>query len=452
MTTLSGLDFVLIFLYFAILLAVGYATSRKQNNEDYLIAQRKLGSLSTMATVNASKTGSILMLFVAMVYMLGFSAIWYFVGMTLGILLFLPFSMRLKESSQGRFYTLADYFKYNYGKYAAMAASLMTIFLMFGLAVLNLIAATKIFVFFSQWPFWICALLIMIVILIYLLLGGFKAVVKTDIIQYIAIIFILGILAFIVFNNSSISPSEWNLFQADTASIVGFFILGILFPFSMPELWQRVYSAENKKALKNGLLSSAAIYFVFALFLAIVAVGIKTQFPDIDPDLALIHGFKELLPSGILGLSVVMLFSAIMSSIDTYIFTGASAAVQDFSTSNKEKIVKFIKIGITIFAIAGTVLSILIQSLMIGGYIFISFAIILSVISFATWIKKNIRESSLLYGFGFGTIGVVIFLVISLMNGEVNPAIIMVGLFASILGLIVGGSVSKLKGIISSGT
>ena len=101
-----------------------------------------------MATINASKTGPILMIFVALVYLWGFSALWYFIGMVLGILLFIPFSLKLKENSKQRFYTLADYFKYNYGKKSAIFASLLSIFLMLGFLVINLMAGTKIFVFF----------------------------------------------------------------------------------------------------------------------------------------------------------------------------------------------------------------------------------------------------------------------------------------------------------------
>lgn len=151
--TLSTIDFILIFAYFAVLLLIGYFTSRRQREEDYLIAERKLGTWSTMATMNASKSGSILMTFVALTYLWGFAAIWYFIGVVAGVFLFIPFALRLKEHSKHKYYTLADYFKYNYGKIVALFASLISIFLMFGLAILNLIAGTKIFVFFTGWSF-----------------------------------------------------------------------------------------------------------------------------------------------------------------------------------------------------------------------------------------------------------------------------------------------------------
>src|SRR3990167_3675991 len=108
---LSSLDLFLIFVYFFILLVIGWKYSKRQSQEDFLIAERKLGAFSSMMTINASKTGSILMIFVALVYLCCFSAMWYFVGVVIGALLFIPFALRLRERSE-RYYTLADYFRH----------------------------------------------------------------------------------------------------------------------------------------------------------------------------------------------------------------------------------------------------------------------------------------------------------------------------------------------------
>lgn len=446
MASLSNLDFVLIFLYFIILLLVGYFTSRKQKDEDYLIAGRKLGPWSTMATLNASKTGSIVMTFVALVYLWGIAALWYFIGAVIGILVFLLFALKLKENSKHRFYTLADYFRYNYGKTPAICASLITVLLMFGFMVINLIAGTKIFMFFTDWPFWLCAIIMVLVVLIYLLMGGFKAVVRTDIIQYIAIVFILIVLALILFKGSLIPASEWNFFKADIITITGFFIGGILMPFAMPDVWRRVYAAKNKKILKKGMLISAPIYAFVGFLLGLVALTVKANFPEIDPDLALIHGFGHLLPQGLVGLSVVFLFAAIMSSIDTYFFTGSSAIVQDFFKLNKKKTVKNIKRTIFVLAILGTLISILIQSLIIGSYIFIAFILVLATVVVATWIKKRIRSLSLTIGFLAGSISIIFLLVYYMIFvGEIALEIVIIGILLTIVGLIIGGIASHFK-------
>ncbi len=444
MGSLSALDFAIIATYFLILLAIGYFCSKKQKSDDYLIAQRKLGTWQTMATMNASKSGSIFMSFVAMTYLWGFSAVWYFIGAVFGIILFIPFGLKLKEYSKKKFYTLADYFRFRYGKYPAFFASILSIFLMFGLAVLNVIAGAKIFVFFTGWPFWICASIMTLVILIYLLLGGFKAVAKTDILQYAAMITILLLLAIIMFKGSFIPVSDWNFFQADITIVIGFFVVGILFPFASPDLWQRVYSSRGKSQLKNGMLLSVGFYGLMAFLLALLALTVKSQFPGVDPDFALITGFGTLLPSGLVGLATVLLFAAIMSNLDTYIFTGSSAIVQDFSKLKKEKIVRNIKKTIVVFSIAITLVALLVQSLIIGSYMFAAFYSVLAIPVLATWIKKSVKKGTVALSFLLGIAATVIYLAVLLSKGEITASLLFVSVGASFLGLIIGGIASLI--------
>lgn len=436
--TLSSIDLLLIFGYFALLLAIGFFASRKQKHEDYLIADRKLGAWSSMATINASKTGSVLMLFVAFVYIWGIGAVWYFIGQVFGILIFLPFALRLKEQSQ-RYYTLSHYFRYNYGKNAAALASLLTIIIMFGFLIINLIAGTKIFVFFTGWDFWICALIVMFVVLAYLLMAGFKAVVKTDVLQYFAMVFIVGLLTYISFNSAIIPASEWNLFNVDIGTMIGFFLIGGMFPFAMPDLWQRVYSARDKLALKKGILLSALVYAIFGALLALIAVTIKVKFPGADPDLALIYGFRGLLPTGMLGLSVVLLFAAIMSTIDTNIFTTASCIIQDFTNWSKKETIKQIRRVTILLAIIGTLLAIMLQDLVISTYVFAGFILVLATVVISTWIRKKIKRLTIISGFLVGIIGVVSLLIYYLgFAGGVKPVLVVIGILLTLGGLILG--------------
>ncbi len=445
-TSLSVLDFILIIIYFIILLAIGYFSSRKESKEDFLIAKRNLNSWQTMATINASKTGSVLMIFIALTYLWGIAAIWYFIGMVLGILIFLPFGLKLKEKSKGKYYTFADYFKYNYGKNIAYLVSLLTIFLMFGFAVINLIAGTKIFLFFTTWPFWLCAIIMVSIVITYLLLGGFRAVVKTDIIQYIAMVIILAMLAFTLFNGSLIPASEWNLFKADIGTMIGFFLLGTIFPFAMPDMWQRVYSAKNKKSLRNGILLSAIIYFIFALLLSLISLTVKAKFPSIDPDLALIYGFNNLLPVGLIGLSVVLIFSAIMSSLDTYIFTASSSIIQDFYKRSKEKTIKDMRTVMVILALLAIVLAITLKGLIISSYLFLPFILLLGVCVLATWINRKIKPLTLMIGFLIGVLATITLLLYDLfILGEIKPELAIAAILSTIIGLLIGGLISYIK-------
>ena len=440
MNILSNIDYFLIFFYFVVLVATGYFLSRRQKEEDYLIANRSLGSFLTMMTINASKTGSILMIFTGMVYMWGISAVWYFGGLLVGILFFIPFSQKLKDISFGKYYTLADYFKHNFGAKSALVASLLTIFLMFGQLVTNLIGGAKLFSFFSGWPFWICVIIMSSIVLSYILMSGFKAVVGTDVIQYFALFSLIIFLSYFLFDSSLIPKSDLNFFQADFVSVLGFFVVGALFPFGAPDLWQRVYSAGSKRKLKNGLILGTIAYGIVGICLTLTALTVKAHFPEIDPEQAVLFGFSRLLPIGFLGLSVVLLFSAIMSSLDTYIFTASSAISQDFFKRPKKETVGLIKKTAFLLTVLGAISAILIKNFTTSVYMFISSVIILATVVVATRIKKGLKEKTLLFGFGSGVLGAVVF---TLLGRGIDPTIIVVSLVSTVVGLIIGNFFPK---------
>ena len=54
---------------------------------------------------------------------------------------------------------------------------------MVGFLIINLIASAKVFEFFTGLSFSLSAILVSLVILVYLLMAGFDAVVKTDVLQ-----------------------------------------------------------------------------------------------------------------------------------------------------------------------------------------------------------------------------------------------------------------------------
>ena len=79
----------LFFLYVAISVVIGWITSRNNNEERYMIAERNLSGWQLSATMSAGFfDGAILAIYFAYVYKYGFNAIWLFVGLFLGFLFF----------------------------------------------------------------------------------------------------------------------------------------------------------------------------------------------------------------------------------------------------------------------------------------------------------------------------------------------------------------------------
>jgi Na+/proline symporter len=146
MILLTPLDYFFIGLYILIVLYIGYRSKKGENEEGFLIANRNLGSLEGAATVVASNTGGGLLLTgVALTYVLGFSAMWFFVGAAIGYIIFGFFGAQVrKKSTEKKFYTLADYFFDKYGKVVGYSVAAMTLLIISAGITLQLVGGSKL--------------------------------------------------------------------------------------------------------------------------------------------------------------------------------------------------------------------------------------------------------------------------------------------------------------------
>jgi Na+/proline symporter len=317
---------------------------------------------------------------------------------------------------------------------------------MVGFLIINLIAAAKVLQFFAGTSFAVSAVVVAIVVMFYLLLAGFSAVVKTDVLQYLAIIIILTTFAFVLSGGIDIPRSEWNLVEAGGRNVFGFLLLGLLFPFASPDLWQRVYAMPNQNILRKSIFFSVVVFAVVAFILALVGLFVKTAMPDLDPDIALIHGLSALLPVGLIGLAVVVFFGALMSSIDTYAYTASSAFVHDFFKNlSKENTVSFIRVSIAGTIVISTIISIFLQDLIQASFIFAAFVVVLAVPTIITWIRPQVKRRTLNSTLVVGTTLLVIFIALGLAQDDLNPTIIIKGIAGSLAGLAIGFVYSKFS-------
>ena len=134
-----------------------------------------------------------------------------------------------------------------------------------------------------------------IIILSYLFLAGFKAVVHTDFFQLL-IMFIMTITtgAFL-FHKTTITLSTLNFTNLGLGNIIGFIILAGLGAMVAPDLWQRLIASKDVKQLKRGLLFGV-ILVILGLAVSILGLATRQYFPNIKPEDALVIGFSNLLP------------------------------------------------------------------------------------------------------------------------------------------------------------
>ncbi len=214
-------------------------------------------------------------------------------------------------------------------------------------------------------PMWQSIILIGIVTMIYSLQGGMKAVVYGDMIQMI--ILFIGII--ICFGFGLHYLGGWGNFieNVDTSRItavdfssfgfngdefgfwpmlVGGFFLYVSYYGTDQSQVQRLLSASSLKTMRQTLVCNGLMRFpiTFAYCIMGLVIGTfalsQTDFisliPGDKPDRMIPIFIRDYLPNGVIGLLIVAIFSAAMSSLSSAINSLSAASVEDLFARGKE--------------------------------------------------------------------------------------------------------------------
>ena len=379
--------------------------------------------------------------------MYGLGALWYFIGSVVGLFVFYFFGKKLKKlGDKHKFYTLSDYFFFYKGKTAGYLSAVVVIIIMFGWVVLIFTAGAKLIEEYTTISYEFSVVLIGSIILIYLIAGGFRAVVKTDIIQTIGI-FLLFVLMIYLLIVSETKPKLifMDLFQIPVKEIVSFFLAGFFIPLAGPELWQRVYAIKDQKHFRRSLFLSSVFYIIIGLILLMIGMVVRMELPNLVPDTALLVGFSRLLPIGLAGLSVVIIYSAVSSSADTYLFTTASTITQDFMEKSgflkKERLFFMMRVVMALLMTLGITMALLIRNIVDLTFFFVSLTMSLGFLILVMWINPNINKHSVNFSIIFCLIGVVVPAIIV----GISTTLVIYAIALCIAGLIIGFLFNLIK-------
>lgn len=353
---LSFFNATLLGIYALICIGIGIWSSRGKKDEDYLIAGRSIRIFGFISTVVASYIGgAAIVAYSAYVYKFGISAIAVFLGTALGFIFFIPYALKLRKiSTERKFLTLSDWFFYKYDKITGIASAIILLVVYFGMLLNQFIAGSSILAHISGMKYDTALLISSSIIVIYLFAGGFKSVVKTDVFQYIIMFVLFFLLAYVLLKGDTNFKSQMMDFSdMDPGMTIAFIAFGILIIFQSAEYWQRVYAAKDNKVVKRGFIGSAILVLITGLAITIVGLSAHYEVHGIAPRNAFAEGLKVLVPAKFLGLSLVLLFAAIMSSADTIIFVLASSIAKDYIShfTKKEMTEHNLKIQTKIFVV-----------------------------------------------------------------------------------------------------
>lgn len=350
MTTIT-----IVFIAYLALLAGLALWSRSESHtvSGYFIAGKKLPPWVVAFSTNATgESGWLLLGLTGMGYAVGAQAFWVVAGEVLGVgLAWLLMARRLKRfADQADAITVPDVLeaRVNDPRQILRKLAVTIILLMVGTYVAaQMVATGKAFAGFTALGYTGGVLLGAAVIVAYTLVGGYKAVAWTDLIQ--GVLMLLGLLllpavaiaaaggwAAVTTTLAADDPgllSPWGPDGRSLAALVGILsFLAIGLPFmGVPQLMVRFMSARSEQSLVPAMVISVCVILAFDVGAVLTGMAGRALFPGLeDPEAILPLLSTELLPPALGGVMMVVVLAAIMSTVDSLLILASSAVVRDY--------------------------------------------------------------------------------------------------------------------------
>ena len=363
--TLAAFAFYLLLM---ILIGVFYS-KRTNNNEDYFLGGRNLGGWTAALSAQASDmSGWLLMGLPGAVYLAGTGEIWIAVGLLIGTILnWYIVSSRLRKYTivAGNSLTIPSFFENRYrdkkGVIKIVSAIIIAVFFAVYTASAFSSGAKLFAVLFGDSinnAYTIGLIIAAVVILIYTLLGGFKAVCTTDFIQgmlMLVAILAVPIVAYAIvagnpgFNHALqqhgvASPADYlNPFltaegtPVTAVSVISNLAWGLGY-FGMPHIIIRFMAIKNEHEVKKS--RKIAIVWVILSLAAACFVGVvaraylSPQLDGTNSETAFIRLIQQVFSgNGMLifmgGVFLCAILAAIMSTADSQLLVTSSAISED---------------------------------------------------------------------------------------------------------------------------
>jgi len=344
-----------VFVVYLLILAGFALWSRSETHtmSGYFIAGKKLPPWVVAFSTNATgESGWLLLGLTGMGYVAGAQAFWVVAGEVAGIALaWLLLSRRVKRlSDQTDSITVPDLLaaRFNDPAHVLRKLSVLIILVMVGAYVAaQMVATGKAFSGFTDLTYSAGVLVGATVIILYTLVGGYKAVAWTDLIQGILMLLGLIIVPLIAIeagggwdavttNLKGQDPgllTAWGPEGKSTAAMVGIIsFLAIGLPFmGVPQLMVRFMSARSEKSLVPAMVISVTVILLFDLGAVLTGMAGRALFPGLeDPETILPVISTTLLHPVLGGIMMVVVLAAIMSTVDSLLILASSAVVRDY--------------------------------------------------------------------------------------------------------------------------
>ncbi len=412
------LDILVFTLYMMGVIGIGiYFLIRNKGVDDFYVGGRRIGSVHIGLSVVATDVGGGFSIGLGgLGFVMGLAGSWMLftglVGAWLSAVLLIPQVKKLERTRT--FYTFPQFLGSFYSPNVAFLAGVISAIGYLGFTSSQILAGAILAeATFTPLLERQTALIIMgVIVIVYTAMGGIKAVIYTDTIQWIilmtGLIFIGIPIAFYSVGGMSgirevLPPEFFSLANISWQQIVNWAVTIIPIWFVGMTLYQRIYASRSRKQAQKawyiaGLFEWPVMAFMGVLLGLFARVAIAQGMfeyigfdsaADIDSEQGLPLLLRTVLPVGLMGLMMAAYFSAIMSTADSCLMASSGNFMTDiltkwFSVPNSKRL--FLLVSQTLTLLLGTIALLLasvmpsVLELMLHSYAFMVSGLFVPVI------------------------------------------------------------------------
>jgi solute:Na+ symporter, SSS family len=363
----AQLIYLLVFLGFLIaMIAVGIIVSRSvSSGEDFLMGGRGLSTPLLIGTTVATLVGTgSSMGAVGFGFSNGWAGALYGIGGSVGMILLL---LLFADVRKYNFMTFSEELSFYYGanKLVKGLTSIILYVACIGWLGAHIIGGSL----YLSWITGIDPTLSKIIVALgfglYTLIGGYLAVVYTDVIQGVILFLgfiVLTVLAVITIGgfgeiSTQITPEMGSFLGLEKLGFIPALSLAVVIAVGVlatPSYRHRIYSSKDEKTVKKGFWISGILFALFSLFPAIVGMSAYILNPDLDAGYAFPYLATEVFPIWIGAVVLIAGLSATMSSGSSDFIAAVAILLRDVyqiftgSVPKKEKMVLYSRFSLVI--------------------------------------------------------------------------------------------------------
>lgn len=420
------IDLSIFVIYIAGLLAFGYFFfKRNTGGDDYYVGGRKMNSLHIGLSVVATDVGGGFSIGLGgLGFVMGLSGSWMLftglIGAWMAAVFLIP---KIKQNPAfDKAYTFPQIFGHYYSANVAFVAAIISAIGYAGFTSSQMLAGAKLASgTFANLDLQMALYIMGIVAIIYTVMGGLKAVIYTDTIQWALLMFgliFVGVpFAYIEIGGmeairATADPAMLTLTNISWQNIVYWSVTIIPIWFVGMTLYQRIYACRDEKTAKKAWYMAGLFEWPVMAFLGVL-LGLFARVAadqgmfaylgaaDIsatDPETGLPMLLRTVLPVGFLGIMMAAYFSAILSTADSCLMASSGNVVTDLIGRFKEfnpDSSRFVRISQIATLIIGTFALLLastmenVLDLMLDSYAFMTSGLFVPVIGALYWKKST---------------------------------------------------------------